>query len=404
MPDTAAAPDRQRSPVARLRALDGLRGIAMVLVVLSHAWTLVPHSEFDQGPTRGLFAAGNFAVTLFLVVGGYLLVRGLLREAEHNGRLEVGRGLLRRVLRVGLPVYVLLLAVLATASLQQTPDYPTRTTRASLGPIATFTWNWFLQRHGGLGRPDLGHLWYVSVYVQAMIVITVLCAVFVRQRLRLLAVLVLVVALLTWWKSDVAAHESLWVGLLRTTTRSDAMFWGALVAVAVSLLQPLRHRATEAAAWLFVSGMLALVALVVIPSDARTYLEWTGFVACLSAAAVVAGIELLPRGTALTRPLAWWPLERIGHWSLAIYIWHYPIFFFVTSHTTSWAWPVRTIVAVGVLALAVAGSRRYVETPVTGFVDRWAVTARGSDGTTGADGTDAARRSASDRAADSPAP
>jgi peptidoglycan/LPS O-acetylase OafA/YrhL len=371
---------RVRGPVqGRMRALDGLRGVAMVLVVLSHAWILIPHTEFDSGPTRGLFTAGNFAVTIFFVVGGYLLVRGLLREHDAHGRLAVGRSLFRRVIRVGLPVYVVLIVVLITAALQRTPDHPTTTTRASLWPIASFTWNWFLQSHGGLGRADLGHLWYVSVYVQTMLVLTLLCASMARKRIRLLGVLVAAIVLMTWWKADVVAHESLWVGLLRTTTRGDAMFWGGMVAVAVALLEPVKHRATEAATWLYCSGMLAVAALVVIPSSASAYLGWTGFVACAAAAGVVAGIALLPRATSLTRPVTQWPLEVIGHWSLSIYIWHYPIFFFVSRHTPEWSWPVRTVLAMAVLTVAVAASRRFVEAPVTALVDRLALSTRRRD-------------------------
>jgi peptidoglycan/LPS O-acetylase OafA/YrhL len=125
--------------------------------------------------------------------------------------------------------------------------------------------------------------------------------------------------------------------------------------------------------------MLAVAALVVIPSSASAYLGWTGFVACAAAAGVVAGIALLPRATSLTRPVTQWPLEVIGHWSLSIYIWHYPIFFFVSRHTPEWSWPVRTVLAMAVLTVAVAASRRFVEAPVTALVDRLALSTRRRD-------------------------
>ena len=60
---TPAAPVRS---VSYRYDLDGLRGIAIVLVVVSHTWTLTEMPEGGLG--RILMTSGNFAVAFFFVV------------------------------------------------------------------------------------------------------------------------------------------------------------------------------------------------------------------------------------------------------------------------------------------------------------------------------------------------
>src|SRR5205085_924576 len=69
--------------VARCRALDGLRGIAMLMVVLHHAYMFAPASAW--------LAGGFIGVDLFFVLSGYLITTLLLAEAEKTGGVRVGR-------------------------------------------------------------------------------------------------------------------------------------------------------------------------------------------------------------------------------------------------------------------------------------------------------------------------
>ncbi len=103
----------------QLPVLDGLRGIAVILVLLRHAshlvWDrsepLVPILGFDAGI---LMLNGWIGVDLFFVLSGFLITHHILRLRErHDGQWPWKRYLAKRGLRI-IPAYyaVLFLAVL----------------------------------------------------------------------------------------------------------------------------------------------------------------------------------------------------------------------------------------------------------------------------------------------------
>ena len=78
------------TPPARLAPLDGLRGIAIVLVVMSHGWVMWPMDFIDTHAwLRPFFRSGNSAVTVFLVVSGFLSYR-VLASSDGLSRMRPG--------------------------------------------------------------------------------------------------------------------------------------------------------------------------------------------------------------------------------------------------------------------------------------------------------------------------
>jgi peptidoglycan/LPS O-acetylase OafA/YrhL len=80
----------------RIVALDGLRGLMTIVVVLSHFFAEVPHGI-------GAFAMGWIAVIVFFVLSGFLIGRLILEKMHCSNFLTVFY--IRRILRT-LPVYV----------------------------------------------------------------------------------------------------------------------------------------------------------------------------------------------------------------------------------------------------------------------------------------------------------
>src|SRR5690242_16753148 len=76
-------------------SLDGFRAAAVTLVFLSHAWTVK-------------WLPGNFGVTVFFFLSGYLITTLLRREFEKSGRISFRAFYLRRALRILPPFYLVL--------------------------------------------------------------------------------------------------------------------------------------------------------------------------------------------------------------------------------------------------------------------------------------------------------
>ncbi|HEX6567699.1 MAG TPA: acyltransferase, partial [Acidimicrobiales bacterium] len=99
----------QRGPLGHVPALDGLRGVAVLLVLYHHVATvLVPgHATLAaSGPIDG----GFLGVDLFFVLSGFLITSLLLGERRSFGRTDLVGFYLRRGLRL-LPALYVLLAV-----------------------------------------------------------------------------------------------------------------------------------------------------------------------------------------------------------------------------------------------------------------------------------------------------
>ena len=345
----------------RLLALDGLRGVAIALVVLSHGWALWPLDAIRGMPFIGLFRAGNIAVTVFFVIGGYLLARSLLAEVERTGKLAAGRAAFRRLLRVSAHVYALLIVLAIVHAVDETDVYPGTSLRQSIVRVASYTWNWFLLDNALVARPDLGHLWYISVYVHATLLLILVVWVLRRYRLALVAVLAVLSVALFAWRLWVVTNEDLFSALLRTTTRMDAMVLGALVAAALPWI---RRRSVAAAPVLLPLSMAALAVLVMTTGHDESYFRWPGLMINLAVVAFVVWVLHARGNPAFLRPLEWRPLVALGSTSMAIYIWHFPVFWAVARHSSDWSWQLRTAVGFAITAVAVLVAQHVVETPL----------------------------------------
>src|SRR4051812_48682366 len=94
----------------RLLSLDGLRALAVLLVLCAHVHQTRGFPDVAILHTLG--SIGSIGVDVFFVISGFLITNLMLREVRRTNRLNIGQFYLRRVLRI-LPAYVGLLAVVA---------------------------------------------------------------------------------------------------------------------------------------------------------------------------------------------------------------------------------------------------------------------------------------------------
>ena len=347
----------------RIALIDGVRGVAIVLVVLSHGWVVWPIERIDETAwIRPLFRSGNFAVTVFLVAAGYLAYVSLAsRGLEH---MRPGVTLMRRVLRVGPSLWLLLAAVLVVSTLDSTDETAAGDNVDSVLHVLTYTWNWYVQGNLLTSRPDFGHLWYLSVDMQAFVVLALLLYMMRRRPVGVLFVLGGLLLLLTWWRFHVTDTEFVFQVLVRTTARMDPFVVGVMLGAALPLVRRL-HVPQWAARWTATATLAALVPLAYYCSRDERFLAWGVTLLEIDLALLFGATALLLEAPRAVAVMSARPLAFLGRHSLLLYIWHYPLFTFLSRHTEDWSWPARTLVALMLTVAVSLLAHRLVERRAT---------------------------------------
>lgn len=345
----------------RIEIFDGLRGIAIILVVLSHGWAIWPSERvLSSDPLDTVFRAGNFAVSIFFVVGAFVATQALLRRAQSPAGLHPAVDIVRRYVRLtGQVGFFLLVAVLVTV-FDETDTNADKSTSTSVLRVLSYSWNWYVRAWSYEARPDFGHLWYLSVYLQALVFLTILVYLLRRRPAVLVATLAVLIVASWMWTAHVSGTESEIASLLRTSVRIDAPLAGALAAASLPYLRRLQPYAV----WVLAVSTLALVPLLYATTH-ESYLGVSGRLTTVSLFLFVVGAALSARTPrAMTATLGFAPLVFLGSRSLGLYIWHYPVFFFVPRHTLDWHWGWRTSFALALTFLCVLVSEWLVENRV----------------------------------------
>lgn len=104
----------------RIKSLDGLRAIAVIMVLLGHGKPSFP--EFIQNSSVFWFVfSSHTGVMIFFVISGYLITKLLLNERDRNGEISLKNFYIRRVCRI-FPVFYLYISTIIILKYTIYPD------------------------------------------------------------------------------------------------------------------------------------------------------------------------------------------------------------------------------------------------------------------------------------------
>ena len=279
--------------------LDGVRGVAISLVLLAHA----VHANEGLQWLNHLGQLGQTGVHVFFVLSGYLITVLLLRELKQAGTISLGGFVWRRLTRI-VPAYAVYLFLIWLAI----PAPPSN----RWWPALTYFSNL-----ASTGWWDTGHSWSLSVEEQFYLTWPLVLTALGPRRARWIPLGVILSAPL------VRA-----VLYLVTHTAWRALFWD-FDFIAAGTLLALFYPNGFRPRFPWLAPALAIGASMAFAESIR----W-GFVAQLAI-----GIPLEALGISLTlawclaeprsglgRVLEWAPLRRLGLISYSLYLWQQPFF------------------------------------------------------------------------------
>lgn len=316
-----------------INALDGVRGLAIILVLLHHiAGSLQYEFQLDS-PVLEVMRFGWFGVDLFFVLSGFLIT-GILFEAKDSA-YYYRNFYVRRTLRI-FPLYFLALAV--ALLLRETFGEP------KLFGYANPIWMWTyltnayisLQGFGAFGLMD--HFWSLAVEEHFYLVWPFAVLLGNRRQLMIFAAAAVLLSLgsrtalaLYDGASPMLEAKSAMLYVL-TPLRMDSLAIGGFIALAVR--GPGGVAALRRPALIALAACIAVIGTVLAVRGELSHddisMQTFGFstLAIAFGCLIVLALSTRAIGRALSGPVLRW----FGRYSYGMYVWH-PMIFILVWHS-----------------------------------------------------------------------
>ena len=355
-------------------AIDGLRAVAVVAVMLYHlGFSWIP--------------GGFLGVDLFFVISGYVITRLLLDSIQRSGGLDLRAFYKARIRRLFPPLVFMIFVTIIYISIWA-PETMRRFVSDS--PFALFGgMNWWLvfrqtDYFDSISRPPLlQHTWSLGVEAQFYLIWPLILLLVLRQfgKAKIPGAAIFIAAisgialLLVSFEVDAANASQVSHVYFGTDTHSIGLFLGAALAVSwvpQNLQEQVNRRAQDFIDGIGVIGFVGLLGtfLLVNENDPTLYklaFPLAGLFGCAILTSIVHPASRF--APMLSSKVAVW----IGERSYAIYLWHWVVFQVtrpaVDLEGSPWALYALRILVVFALADI---SLRLVELPVrSGLVEYW---------------------------------
>ena len=351
-------------------ALDGLRALSVIAVMLYHAgihW--IP--------------GGFIGVEVFFVVSGFLITSLMIDEQHVSGKVSLKQFWIRRARRLLPALFTMLVASLVTVTFfakDSAPDF-----RQDVLPALGYFSNWWqiyfvdTPYFAANSLPMLRHLWSLAVEEQ-WYVLWPIAFVFVLGNKRipkwisavfigLLAAAVMVGTALAFTVDNETRINFLY---LSTITRSSGLLLGAALACvwhpwkkAVGRFAKVRSGFADVLA-LGALAMLGYISAFIHVADEQLYLG--GLAAATVASAVIIAVVVRSGKSLVKQALSFPLLVEIGRRSYGLYLWHWPIFVITGARLSS----IRLAYALTATVIINEFVYQFIETPARkGAIGNW---------------------------------
>ena len=367
--DLHAPPTPDSTPrAAHRRDIQGLRAIAVLMVVLFHARLPVP--------------GGFTGVDVFFVISGFVITGMLHREWLATGRIRLRTFYLRRFMRLAPALGLLVGVVVLLSVVLQSPFGPQQTVATTGLGALLMSANLVIASAAGdyfavtATQNPLLNTWSLSVEEQFYLVFPTLLLVgwvLARRLRRVMAPPILIIAgvtALSFLVSVLWTNGGEWAAPLTSLFGGPQVFafygpfsrvWefgvGAILALLIARGWGLGRAAGR------IAGVVGAVLVVVSAFAITDVMPFPGTVALVP----VAGTALLlvagaREASFITRGLSTRPMVAVGDWSYSWYLWHWPLIVFVAVILPGA--PIALVIAAIASLLPAWLSYRFVEQPL----------------------------------------
>ncbi len=336
--------------IAYRRDVDGLRALAIVPVVLFHAFP-------------SLLPGGFIGVDIFFVISGYL-ISGIVMQQLQSERFSIRTFYAHRIRRIFPALILVLLSTFALGWMFAMPK-DLQLIGKHMATGAGFAQNFALLQESGYfdvasETKPLLHLWSLAIEEQFYLIYPPILWVLWRLRARL-SISLTILALVSFASSLVWIRHAPTEAFFLPYPRMWELLAGGILAA-----WSLEHKATtvtQGSAWR-ADGMAA-VGLTGIVIGLMTITKGTDFPGWLALVPVVSAVLLLHAGpqawvnrTVLSHPVAVW----IGRISYPLYLWHWPLLAFL--HITNSATLLNCALTAGASVVLAWLTYRLIEHPI----------------------------------------
>lgn len=361
----------------RFVGLNGLKGIALIAIVLYHC---------DQGTLRG----GFFGVDIFFTISGFLIFSSLLNHIDSGKGIGFKEYYLKRLRRI-YPALILMIPVTVSLAWFINQDMLVGI-KNQMVTVMLGCYNWYAIGSGASYfsqmNPDMfRHLWFMSVLMQFYLLAPLLIYMLRKILVRWVPVAVL---------AGLAVCSALSMGLqyhpgtdptrvyFGSDTHAMGLWLGAMLAWLLMIIRRGNGRPEETAimeyarlVWSKIGPAVAFAALLILlwmmqhveQGPAAFYGGF--FAASLLSVVLVAGS--IPFGSWMQDLLVFKPFDVVGRYSYGIYLWHWSLWLFTKAMFPQWGarhlgW--MLLITFALTACCTAMSWKLVEQPVArgGFI------------------------------------